>query len=114
MVRVIGDTGLMTVHAAFYGGPADGGELLLREPVRVSFRFPLTTDAAAALLAPRQDVKGGAAWVNLVPVDPPSEYRVDLDANDRLVRDRHNRVRLVHVPPKTQHPTPPKETHTDD
>lgn len=90
------------MRAVFIGGPADGGELTMYEPILERLSFPLTTLEAVELLDPT--TRPG----HLVP-NVPGTYDLDM-AGDRPRRDAFGRVRYLY----RCKPTPPKETQTDD
>jgi hypothetical protein len=81
------------MRATFYGGPADGGELILREPILERFRFPMTPTELVARCAPNPDGR------NKVPNSSPADYHLLLEAPDRPWRDSQKRIRYCYVLP---------------
>lgn len=101
------DTGPVTMRAVFLGGPADGGELVLAEPVRGLIRFPaalsLVDVAETDELAPRIPVVD-------VRHTPASVYALHLDPDtDRPWLNRGRLIYLYRLPVTT-----PPEGSTDD
>lgn len=96
----------VVMHATFYGGPADGGELMLTEPLRQGLTLPMPAATAAQVLASPQTLDGGGAWLNTMP-GQPSTYRLRMTPDQRVVRDTRRRVIYDYVRVTT---TPPKET----
>jgi hypothetical protein len=91
----------VTMRASFYGGPADGGELILREPIMPRFTFPMTPVQLVARCAPNPNSR------NSVPNYSAADYHLLLEAPDKPWRDREGRIRYCYVLPT---PTP-KEDH---
>jgi hypothetical protein len=89
------------MHATFYGGPADGGELVLQEPILERFRFPMTPSELVARCVPNPGAR------HTVPNGPEADYHLLLAAPDKPWRDREGRIRYCYVLPT---PTP-KEDH---
>ncbi len=104
----MGDNGGVVMRAVFYGGPADGGELTLAEPIRTVLRFPLTCAEALELLEPQSKNNG------LVP-NVESTYKLELGDAGEVIRDQTGRVRYRFVVPKqaARNPTPEGETPHD-
>lgn len=90
------------MRAAFYGGPADGGELALAEPISRCLRFPLSVLEAVDLLEPQ------SAACGLVP-NVPAHYVLDIDPAGAPVRDTDGRVTYRYRVPNPA----PKETPHD-
>lgn len=89
--------------ARFHGGPADGGELVLLEPVRLWVRFPMTAVDAALILAD-QGPAGGAEWLNTCPA---GQYRLVLTPLAAPVRDTQGRILYAYCPVRASStPTP--------
>jgi len=80
--------------ALLYGGPADGAELALHEPIRGRLVFPMPLPVAAALLAHPRVV--AADWAQTEGI------YVLAHTGDRPVRDPNGRVLYRYVVP---HPT---------
>ena len=96
----------VNMRAVFYGGPCDGGELELAEPIRRTLQFPITPVEALALFEPRKHDG------TLVPSHIAATYRLELTAPDTPYRDKQGRVRYLYVIPKPAKPQP--EGSTDD
>jgi hypothetical protein len=90
------------MRAVFYGGPCDGGELVLAEPIRTVLRFPVTPEEALALFQPRR------TEAHLVPSHIPATYHLELVTPDTPFRDPRNRVRYLYEVPKPARPPQPK------
>ena len=91
------------MRATFYGGPADGGELTLTEPIRGCLRFPLSCAEALEYLEPQHPD------ALLVPNHVPAHYVLEVDQAGAPVRDTAGRVMYRYRVPN---PTP-KETTSD-
>lgn len=98
----MGHTSLMAMHATFYGGPADGGELVLLEPIRRRLRFPMTTLELVERF-------NAAPKGNLLVPNVPAVYQLDEVAEGKPWRDARGRVRYLYIVPA---PTP-TEGETD-
>lgn len=85
--------------AVFLDGPADGGQVILAEPIRERIRFPLSLLEATDLFEPLGKNRPSP------PIDMgvAGEYRLEV-LGDRPFRDAHGRFRYRYVIP-----TPPKE-----
>lgn len=79
------------IRVTFYGGPADGGELDLLEPLPPLVVFPMTAVRAAVLLA---QTSAGGKWFLACP---RGDYKLVHDGN-RLLRDSRRRVVYAYVP----------------
>lgn len=103
------DTETVTMRATFYGGPADGGELLLVEPLRQTLEFPMTATLAAIVLARPQPKEGGAEWLNTTPA---GTYRLHMTDDQRVIRDPRGRVIYAYLCVPRPAPNPTEgETH---
>lgn len=93
--------------ATFYGGPADGGELNVLEPIPRWLRFPMTPAEYEQHLGPAP-----ASTTGPVPLEQPSLYRLVLvsDAQGRetcrVARDQTGRVQYRYVSHVSSTPTP--------
>lgn len=93
----------VTMRARFMGGPADGGEVILAEPIRRCIRFPLSVLEAVDLF---ETIDRDANRGQLIPNHVPAHYLLERDALDNPIRDARGRVTYRYRVPN---PTP-KET----
>ena len=99
------DNGPVTMRATFYGGPADGGEVLLAEPIRQCLRFPLSPLEAVDLFEtlPADRERG-----QLIPNNVAAHYVLDMVPGGLPRRDAAGRVCYRYRVPN---PAPKEETH---
>lgn len=91
------------MRATFHGGPCDGGDLMLSEPIPQTIRLPLTLPEALHMLEEHP------ADALPIPNHVPATYQLMLDRPDAPHRDRRGRVIYRYL--TTAVPTPPKEDH---
>jgi hypothetical protein len=98
------------MHAVFHGGPADGGELVLVEPVPSTLTFPMTAVRAAVVLVrpqpPASGSFGGSAWINTTAA---GAYRLDATPEGRVIRDGRRRIVYRYTPAARPAATNPTE-----
>lgn len=78
------------MRATFYGGPLDGGELAILEPIAAILRFPVEPALMAVMFAPISSGVNRGLMPNV-----PAVYQLAV-ADGEPARDTEGRIRYVY------------------